>query len=159
MRLVTRQRLLVSSAIVLLVSLFQLMAFDMWIFGSPWPIPLLWAACGWAGLGASAGTATLLFALGLWFDVVTGSSLGTWAAITLVTHAVTLLSARFLGADGASAMVHCALSGFVMLIVMAIFSIWQNGTISLVGMLTPIVTTIALYRLVGRWFELAEDET
>jgi hypothetical protein len=158
-RLVTRQKLLTGSLVVMAVSVLQLIGFDLWIFGSPWPIALLWAACGWAGLGPNMATAGLLFALGIWVDVLTGSVVGTWAFIALLTHGVTLLSARFFGTGALSPLVNCALGGIVMICIIAVFSFWQHKGIDLFGALTPILSSIAFYFLVSSWFELSEDET
>jgi hypothetical protein len=158
MRRATRQRLAVGTLIVVLVSLLHLVSVNLGIFGSLWPIPLLWAACGWSGLGANAGTAVLLFGLGLWFDVLTGSNFGTWAMIGLGTHIVMLLASRFLGLGSVSNVVNCALSGFFMLCVMILLSLIQNTGMNLAGMMTPLITTISLYFFVGKWFELSEDE-
>jgi hypothetical protein len=158
-RLATRQRLAVGTLIVAGVSLFQLIPFELWVFGSPWPIAILWAACGWTGLGISAGTSLILMGLGLWFDILTGSALGSWAVIGLATHGLSHLSSRFLGTGGASPIVNCALTGVMMICVMVVFALWQNRGIDLIGIVTPVVSAVALYFFVSRWFELFEDDT
>jgi hypothetical protein len=158
-RLVTRQRLAIGTLLIAVISMCQLLRFELWSLGSPWPIALLWAACGWTGLGVSVGTASILFALGLWMDILTGATLGTWAFVGLATHGLSLLSARFLGTGSASPIVNCALSGVIMTSVMIVFALWQNKGIDLIGSVLPVLGAIVLYFWVGRWFELSEDET
>jgi hypothetical protein len=158
-RLATRQRLALGTVIVALVSILQIVQLNLWTFIFPWPLALLWAACGWSGLGVNIGTSLTLTGLGLWVDVLTGSTLGTWAAIGLITHGLTVLAARFLGTGSAGPVVNCAVSGFIMICVMMIFTLWQNEGFDPFGIIVPVLMAIALYVLVGRWFELSEDET
>lgn len=155
----TRQRLAIGSLLVVLVSLFQLIGLEIPVIGSPWPIALLWAACGWAGLGVSIAPSILLMLLGLWVDVVTGATPGTWATIGLATYGLTLLGARFLGTDSAGPLMNCALSGLFMICVMVVFSLWQNKGIDLIGTIIPVFSAVLLYVLVRKWFELSEDES
>jgi hypothetical protein len=157
-RRATRQRLGIGIGIILLGSLLHLASFDLWVFGSPWPLPLLWAACGWAGLGAQVGSAAILFVLGLWFDLLTGARLGTWAVISLSTYMLTLVSARLIGSGESAPILNCAVSGLLMMCAMTIVSLMQATPISLIPMLIPILTTIALYPFIAKWFELFEDE-
>jgi hypothetical protein len=158
-RLSAPKGLAAGALIVVLVSLLNLVPFEIEYVGSPWPLALLWPVCGWAGHGVSIKIALILFALGLWLDILTGTALGTWVFIGLSTYGLTLLSARFLGMNGAGPMVNCAVSGATMVFVMALFALWQNKGIDLVGMIVPVLTAIALYFFVGNWFELSEDET
>jgi hypothetical protein len=158
-RRATRQRLVLGGLICALMSLLQLVGLNLGIFGSLWPIPLLWAACGWSGLGVNMGAAVMLFALGLWFDVLTGSRFGTWSVVALATYGLTLLSEQFLGTGAGSSLITCALSGFFMLCVMTLMGLMQNTGVNLVGMITPLLTTILLYSFVEKWFDLSEEET
>jgi hypothetical protein len=158
-RLATRQRLALGTIIVAFVSILQIVQVDMWTFIFPWPMALLWAVCGWSGLGVSIGTSLILAALGLWVDVLTGSTLGTWAAIALITHGLTVLAARFLGTGNGGPVINCAVSGFIMICVMMFFTMWQNNGFDPLGIILPVLMAIALYVAVGRWFELSEDET
>jgi hypothetical protein len=158
-RLAPRQKLALGTFIVALVSVLQIVQVDMWTFIFPWPIALLWAVSGWSGLGISIGTSFILAGLGLWVDVLTGSTLGTWAAIALITHGLTVLAARFLGTGSAGPVINCAVSGFMMICVMLFFSLWQNKGFDPIGIIVPVMVAIALYVFVEQWFELSEDET
>jgi hypothetical protein len=144
-RLSAPKGLAAGALIVVLVSLLNLVPFEIEYVGSPWPLALLWPVCGWAGHGVSIKIALILFALGLWLDILTGTALGTWVFIGLSTYGLTL--------------VNCAVSGATMVFVMALFALWQNKGIDVVGMIVPVLTAIALYFFVGNWFELSEDET
>jgi hypothetical protein len=158
-RIVTRQRLLVGVLIVAGASLFNLIALEIGPFGSPWPLALLWVVCGWSGLGPNVTTATLLFALGLWVDVLTGSPLGTWAAIVLISHAISLAMTRFLGTGSLGRMGSAILTGAVMLLVMLVVGFWRDRSFYVLGAVLPLIGAIGLYPFVGDLFELSEDET
>jgi hypothetical protein len=158
-RQATRQRLLIGAVIVAGTSLFNLIALEFGPLGSPWPIALLWAACGWAGLGPNASTAGLLFALGLWVDVLTGAPLGTWAVIALITHAITLVMARFIGTSSFGPLGSVIVSACVMLLAMVTIGLWRDGSFYFLGALLSLVTAVSCYPLVSRFFELSEDET
>jgi hypothetical protein len=157
-RLITRQRLAIGTLIVASVSLLQLISLEVWILGSLWPIGLLWAACGWTGLGANIATAFAMFCLGLWLDLLTGAALGTWAFIGVATLGLSLLSAHFLGTGSARPVVNAAITGLIMLAVMFALAIWQNNGFDLLNMVMQTAVAIALYELVSKWFELSEDE-
>jgi hypothetical protein len=155
----TRQRLFVASLIVVVGSFLNLIPLEFGPFGSPWPIVLLWAVCGWSGLGASLATSCLLFGLGLWVDLLTGTLFGTWALLATITHGLTLVGARYLGSSSVGPLVNCAISGVIMLAVMALFGLWQHKSFDLIGSVLPILSAVLLYRFVASWFELSEDET
>jgi hypothetical protein len=158
-RLATRQRLIIGALVVAFVSIFNLIAVDLGpIFGSPWPIALLWAICGWSKLGANLSTGCLIFVLGCWLDVLTGSSLGTWPCIGLVTLCLTLAANNFLGLGSLSPVASCAVSGFFMLIVMSILSLWQSQQLYFLGSITSIFSAVAIYFAIWEQFELSEDE-
>jgi hypothetical protein len=158
-RLATRQRLLVGAMIVAGTSLLNLIAFELGPFGSPWPIALLWAVCGWTGLGPNVATSFLLFILGLWVDTLTGAQLGTWAFVALISHSVLLLFARFLGTGTLGRVGSSVVCGGVMFVVMLALGFWQHGGFYILGLLLPLIIAVALYRFVGGVFELSEDAT
>jgi hypothetical protein len=158
-RLATRQRLFVGAMLVVAASLLNLIAVEFGPLGSPWPIALLWAACGWAGLGPNVTTAGLLFVLGVWVDVLTGAPLGTWALVTLSTHGITILLARFQGTGNLGYVGNASVSGFVMILISVVINFWRYGHFYLLGFILPVGCAIAIYHLVGRFFELSEDET
>jgi hypothetical protein len=158
-RLATRQRLAVGAVLVALTSALQVIPFEFGVFHAPWPLALLWAVCGWSGLGINIGVSLILMVLGLWADVLTGATLGTWSSIGLMTYGLNLLAARFLGTGGAGPAMNCALCGIIMICVMLVFAIWQNKGIDLIGIVIPVLTAILPYFWLARWFELSEDET
>jgi hypothetical protein len=159
-RLATRQRLMIGALIVVIVSILNLVTLDAGpIFGSPWPIALVWAVCGWSKLGANLATASLIFALGCWVDLLTGSVLGTWACAGLITMALTLGASTYLGLNGLSPVMSCTVSGFFLLIVLAILGLLQNQQSYFFGNILSIMTAIGLYPLISKFFELSEDET
>ncbi len=158
-RLATRQRLLVGTLLVAGTNLLSLAPLDIGPFGSPWPIGLLWAACGWAGLGPNVTTASLLFFLGFWADATTGAQLGTWSAVALLTHGITCLLARFVGLSGLGLIGKASVVGFAMVVCIFVLSALQGTNGSPLGALLSVITAILLYRLVGKFFELREDET
>ncbi|MCU0881906.1 MAG: hypothetical protein MUF14_04470, partial [Hyphomonadaceae bacterium] len=77
--------------IVVCASLLNLVPVSLGMFGAPWPLALIWAACGWLSLGPNAGVAALLFGLGLFLDWISAAPLGAWAFCGLITHAAGLL--------------------------------------------------------------------
>jgi hypothetical protein len=159
-RLPTQQRLLGGAGLVAVVSLLNLIAVDLGqVFGSPWPVALMWAICGWAALGPNVGVAFLLFVLGLWADVLSGAALGTWSALALITYGLTLLVEHYLGTAELAPLASCAVTGLLMLSVMALFGVLQNQQLNLVGNLTSICLSVGLYHFVSKYFELPEDET
>ena len=157
-RVVARQRLLIGTIIVAATSLLNLIPLEFGILGSPWPVGLLWAICGWSGLGPNLTTATLLFFLGLWVDILTAATLGTWAFIALSTHAATLVTAQYLGTNGLGRIGSIAVSGTIMLLIMTVFQLWRGSNFFFVGTILTIVSAIGLYHYVGFIFELCEDE-
>jgi hypothetical protein len=158
-RQATRQRLLVGGLIVAGISVLNLIALEVGPFGSPWPVALLWAACGWAGLGPNVTTAGLLFLLGIWVDALTGAPLGTWAAIALLTHAILIVMIRFLGIGNLGRIGNASVAALVMFLCMLGVGVWQSGSFYFLGAVLPIVSAVILYQLVGQFFELSEDET
>jgi hypothetical protein len=158
-RLVTRQRLFVGALFVMGISLLNLIGLELGPFGSPWPIALLWPVCGWAGLGPNLTTASLLFFLGLWVDVLTGAHLGSWTFVALLTHSVLLLVARFVGLGGLSRTINSIICGVIMLLIMIVLGIVRGTGLYLLGSLLPIASAIGMYYFVGQLFELKEDET
>lgn len=158
-RLATRQRLIAGAALVAGTSLLNLIAFELGPFGSPWPIALLWAVCGWAGLGPNVATSCLLFVLGLWVDALTGAQLGSWAFVALISHGLLLVFARFLGTGNLGRVGSSVVSGVIMLFVMVALGFWRHGSLYILGLLLPLIIAVALYRFVGGVFELSEDAT
>jgi hypothetical protein len=158
-RLATRQRLFIGAMVVVGTSLLNLIAVEAGPFGSPWPIALLWAACGWAGLGPNVTTAGLLFVLGLWVDALTGAPMGTWALVTLLTHGLTILSARFLGVGNLGYVGNASISGLFMILISILVSVLRGTSFYLIGMISPVLGAIVVYHFLGRLFELSEDET
>ncbi len=158
-RLATRQRLISGALLVVGTSLLNLIALEVGPFGSPWPVALLWAACGWSGLGPNVTTAGLLFLLGLWVDVLTGAQLGTWPLVTLLTHGIVMLLTRFLGAGNAGYLGNASTAGFVMIVTTIVIGFWRGAHFYVLGAILPVVSAVLLYHFVGRFFELSEDET
>jgi hypothetical protein len=159
-RLATRQRLIIGALIVAAVSILNLVTLDVGpIFGSPWPIALLWAVCGWSKLGANLATASLIFALGCWVDMLTGSVLGTWACAGLLTMALTLAASKYVGLSGLNPVMSCAVSGFFLGIILPALGLLQNQQSNFLGNILSIMTAIGLYQVVSKFFELSEDET
>lgn len=158
-RLATRQRLIAGAMLVFGVSLLNLIALEVGPFGSPWPIAILWAACGWAGLGPNVTTAGLLFLMGLWVDVLTGAQLGTWPLVTLLTHGIVMLLARFFWARTSGHVGNASIAGFVMIFISVVISLWRGANFYVLGAILPVVSAIVLYHFVGPLFQLSEDET
>lgn len=158
-RLATRQRLFVGVVIVAITSLLNLIAVELGPFGSPWPIALLWAASGWAGLGPNVTTAALLFSLGLWVDVLVGTPFGTWSGVTLLTHGIVILMARYLGTSNLGRLGRAIICACVMLLVMTLIGLWQGGGINFLSAILPLGVAVGLNIFVGKFFELSEGET
>jgi hypothetical protein len=159
-RLATRQRLIVGALLVAIVSTLNLIAADLWAgFGSPWPIALLWAVCGWSKLGANLATAILIFLLGCWIDLLTGSVLGTWALTGLATLGMILLGETLLGIRGLSPFASCGLAGACMILVISLLGFWHNQQIQLQANLVAIGGSVLIYQIVYKLFVLVEDET
>ena len=158
-RLATRQRLFTGAILVAGISLLNLIPLEFGPFGSPWPIALLWAACGWAGLGPNLTAAGLLFILGLWIDALSGTPLGLWSSVALLTTAVTIGLSQYLGLGSLGRLGNAGVSGIAMLVIMVIANLWRGAHFYLLGAVLPIVTAIIAYQFVGRLFELSEDET
>jgi hypothetical protein len=157
-RFVTRQRLLTSSLIVLVVSMMSLLSLTLGPFGSPWPIAILWAICGWAGLGPNSATSLLMLVLGLWVDVLSGTHLGTWAFVALGSFVLSLLAQNFFGLGNLRPLVKCAVCGVIMMIVMIGFELAQHQRLVILDAILPVLTATILYPLVDKWFDLSEDD-
>lgn len=150
---------MVGAFLVVAVSILNLIALEIGPLGSPWPIALLWPICGWAGLGPNVTTASLLFGLGLWVDILTGAPLGTWAFIALVSHGVILTLARFVGTRSLGRLSNGVIASIAMAITMILFGLWRDTGFYVVGSILPLVTAVIFYHFFGKVFELAEDET
>ncbi len=150
---------MIGALVVALVSILNLIALDLWFgFGSPWPIAMLWAVCGWSKLGANLATACLIFVLGCWIDLLTGSALGTWAFTGLATLAIMLAADAFLGVGSVGPVVSCSLAGAVMILIMTLVGYWQSQQFYFLGNVASIAVAISLYPFVFKLFELTEDE-
>lgn len=155
----TRQRLILGAGVVALASVLQLISIDLGqTFGSPWPIALLWAACGWSKLGPNLATSFLIFMLGCWVDLLTGSVLGTWAFAGLATLGLTIASIKYLGLSGMSSVVGCAVSGFFMLVIVAAIGVWQTQSFYLLGNIVSVGVAVVLYIPLRKLFEVSEEE-
>ena len=157
-RLATRQRLLLGTLVVAAVNLLSLVPLELGPFGSPWPIGLLWAACGWAGLGANVTTASALFVLGLWADALSGAPFGTWSAVALLTHGITILLLQYVGLANLGKIGNSMVSGAIMLFCLVAVALLRDAKFYLLGAILPIVSAVLIYRFTGNLFELKEDE-
>jgi hypothetical protein len=147
-----RRKLLAGAGIVVLVSLLNLAPVSLGVFGAPWPLALLWAACGWLSLGPNAGVALLLLLLGLFLDWISAAPLGAWAFCGLITHIAGLAQHRFivrLDADGPGQALIC---GVTMVIAGLFVSLLLGQPIASLAMIVPVLTGTLLYGVVARWF-------
>lgn len=122
------------------------------MFGAPWPLALIWAACGWLSLGPNAGVAALLFGLGLFLDWISAAPLGAWAFCGLITHAAGLLQHRFLGRLEPDGPGQALFSGLTMIVAGLFVSLLLGQPMAVLAMIVPVITGTLLYGLVARWF-------
>lgn len=156
-----RRRLWSGAALVAAACLPAAMPVEFGSFGSPWPLVLIWPALGWAALGPMALSAVLLFALGVWLDVLSGAPLGSWAFVVLVAHASALLQRRGLtvmpvfAGNGLGA---CAGVALVACLAALGLNLATGSASGWMALILPCIGAVALHPFVARWFEF-EDET
>jgi hypothetical protein len=152
-----RRRLYAGAALVALTGLANLIPISFGVLGSPWPLGLVWAACGWLSLGPNAVVVILLLGLGLLLDLVTGSPLGAWAFCGLATYALGLAQRRWLTRLDVEGLPQIAASCFYMTLACLFVGLILGSIWAVFGLILPLAGAVFLYALIAPMF-VFEDQ-
>ena len=142
--------------LLFLCQLPNLIPISFGIFGSIWPIAVIWAIGAWSDGVANSKYGAILFIAGLIMDVLSATNLGTFAAVYVITYIAVLVHIRYFGALRIFGYISPIIISFYLLlaclVVGAVAKQWPN----FLALVLPLVTTILLYPFMSKLFATHE---
>lgn len=152
-----RVRLIVGSAIVILIGLAGLTPNVMFDIALSWPYAALIAAAGWGRSGLGFGPMVALIAFGIAQDITSDAALGVHALVNLLTFGFSALVSQTFDIERSQGMAY----GLpVVSIGLGVMMIWTLASVSsgfierVVPMLAVFLSTVLVHIIIGGVFDL-----